>query len=318
MLRRVGRFSKSVITKFRSEGAVALPWACIRVHEHLERNDGAIGDFLRRNTANVYSRPWDVLVVLDGCRFDSLRDISEESEFDIFESRDAIRSVGAASSQWMKRTFTDKYRVATQKTAYVNGNPHSDFYLDAEDFLRLDNVWKTDWDDEIGTVRPGPITDQAIYVSRSISPDRLLVHYMQPHFPSIPHPDLGSTMDLEPGSPWQGNIWDRLQEGAVDQEDVAKAYRDNLRHVLRDVKRLLKNIDAERVVITSDHGNAFGEYGFYGHRATTIDPVRVVPWFKTSAEDLETTLPDRGSTDPEYSDQGRAVTERLNALGYQT
>lgn len=40
---------------------------------------------------------------------------------------------------------------------------------------------------------------------------------------------------------------------------ISNRFSLNVRYVLNDVKLLLNNFDAETVVISSDHGDAFGE-----------------------------------------------------------
>jgi len=86
-----------------------------------------------------------------------------------------------------------------------------------------------------------------------------------------------------------------------------------LQWVLDDVKLLLENIDAKRVVISADHGEAFGEFGVYRHHAGSLHPkIRWVPW-------VETTANDNGTYEPGFdSDKAdtRSVDEALKALGY--
>jgi len=94
------------------------------------------------------------------------------------------------------------------------------------------------------------------------------------------------------------------------------AYHDNLRFVLDQVAVLLNNFDAENVVITADHGEAFGEMGFYRHPvACPLPIVRKVPWVETSATDTETVDP--SAPDPEAADTTSSVDERLEQLGYR-
>jgi arylsulfatase A-like enzyme len=153
------------------------------------------------------------------------------------------------------------------------------------------------------------MTDRAITVGREHDPDRLLVHYMQPHEPYIAEA-LESKEPLDPR--WKNPI-EQLQQGNLDRETVWEAYLDNLRVVLDEVERLLENVDAERVVITADHGEAFGEYGFYEHPIGCPHPVvKQVPWATTTAVDRGTSTPaayERDETAPEVSD-------RLEDLGY--
>ena len=71
-------------------------------------------------------------------------------------------------------------------------------------------------------------------------------------------------------------------------------------------------------MLSSDHGEAFGEWGLYGHyRHVPVRALREVPWVKTSATDKQTyepaLEPPENSNDEDDSD----AEERLNALRYR-
>jgi len=85
--------------------------------------------------------------------------------------------------------------------------------------------------------------------------------------------------------------------------------------VLDAVEELLRNVDAEEVVITAGHGDAFGEYGVYSHPAGVPHPhVRRVPWARTTTEDSGEYTPSLGNRGPGTLD--RAVDDQLQKLGY--
>ncbi|ELY81155.1 hypothetical protein C487_03918 [Natrinema pallidum DSM 3751] len=136
---------------------------------------------------------------------------------------------------------------------------------------------------------------------------------MQPHFPSIPDP-IGSGIDIETFGEWE-SVWDDLESGEIATERVWKSYRKNLEYVLEDVELLLENVNAENTVISADHGNAFGELGFYGHPPHNPLPcLRRVPWVETYASDENSYEPnkERQTVDVSESD----VESRLEDLGY--
>ena len=264
---------------------------------------------------NVYDRSWDVLVVLDGCRVDLLRSVAPDIEF--LDSVASMRSVGSSSSEWLENTFDTP---ETAQTVMVTGNTWTDRYLDAAAFAALDEVWKYAWDDEQGTVPAEPITDRAIAMARRHDPDRLIVHYMQPHHPFVPEPlseDEGMVRSGEHSSP--ANPWISLRQGEVSRQRVWDAYEANLRYVLDSVALLLENVSG-RVALTADHGNLFGEWGLYGHPMHTPVPALLdVPWAEVTATDRESHEPTL--TPPEPLPVSRlygAETERdrLAALGY--
>ena len=85
--------------------------------------------------------------------------------------------------------------------------------------------------------------------------------------------------------------------------------------MLDTVEELLQNVDAEEVVVTADHGDAFGEYGVYSHPMGVPHPhVRRVPWARTTAEDIGEYTPRPDNHDPETLD--RAVSDQLQKLGH--
>ena len=126
----------------------------------------------------------------------------------------------------------------------------------------------------------------------------------------------------EDGIEWN-SVWDALSQGEVSSERVWSAYRENLRYVLDDVRVLLNNVNAERAIITSDHGNAFGEWWTYGHPPGVYVPVnRRVPFVEVTASDqktLEPTLENRSNRTAPDRDQESSddVNDRLAALGYK-
>lgn len=281
---------------------------------------------------NIFERDWDALIILDACRVDALREV--ENEYDFLTVDDTITSIGSTSFEWMNHTFDNKYRGEIEQTAYVSGNGYTDRVLGKggetghaampfgpteydvvapEDFGYLEELWRAEFDDDSewmlnGTagsrVHPRYTTDRAIAAGREEDAERLVVHYMYPHdpFPLADNPEL-----FRP--------FDPLRSGSITREAAWDEYIAHLRLVLDEVEQLLENLDAENVVITADHGEGFGEYGFYRHViGCTLPCMRQVPWVKTSAVDhgnYESHAPA-----PESANQTTSAEERLEDLGY--
>ncbi|SDE91581.1 alkaline phosphatase family protein [Halorientalis regularis] len=279
----------------------------------------AVGRRLDYGT-HVYDHEWDLLVVLDSCRPDALATVG--APFPFVDEIDRRRSVGSCSSEWLTRTFGAERADAVAETAMVTGNTWTDRYLDADAFAALDEVWKYAWDDDIGTVRAAAITDRAVALARNRNPERLVVHYMQPHHPFVPDPVTGDAGMARTGNRSSDtNPWVALRRGEVSVERVWRAYEANLRYALESVGVLLDNVTADRAVITADHANLLGEWGLYGHPMHAPVPALVtVPWVETEGRD-------RGTFDPTLSPPeplpvGRVygtgdATDRLAALGYR-
>lgn len=247
---------------------------------------------------NVYERDWDALIVLEACRVDALRAVAPEYEYLDRGEIASVRSVGCSSYEWLVKTFTDEYGGAVADTAYVTAN---DFaapvfeegvyappvsvpfgwprrnVVDAADFDDLVCAWRHG-DRRDGDVTPGYVTECAIDAGRTADADRLVVHYAQPRTPGIPEAvgDDGES----------GGAWSAMRRDEISEERVWERYLDDLRYALDEVTVLLENLDARTVVITADHGEAFGEWGAYGHPdGLALPQIKRVPWAETTATD---------------------------------
>lgn len=262
----------------------------------------------------IYEREWDLLVVLDACRVDLMAEVLDEGAHDFVDTISTTTSVGSMTRDWMTGNFTPEYAEEMAETVYVCGNPFSKVELDADWFEELTEVWRYGWDDASGTLPPRPITDEAIRQWNVMSGERMIVHYMQPHSPFLSAPELspGKSLDSWPNTP-DGDVWTRVAHGEFSQDTVWDRYRENLELVMDDVALLLENVDAERAIVTSDHGNGLGERGVYGHPGRIpFDSLRRVPW-------IEVTASDTGDFDPgtrEATDTDSDIQKRLESLGY--
>ncbi|MFP4174872.1 MAG: hypothetical protein ACLFSW_03735 [Halobacteriales archaeon] len=261
---------------------------------------------------NVYERDWDVLIILDACRVDLLRSVADEYDFiGSVDEVDRVESVGSMSKEWMAKTFDDDHADEVADTVYVTSNAFSERILDEDDFLELDEVWRYAWDEDEDTVLPRPVTDRAIRAARQHDPDRLVVHYIQPHHPFLSI-DGFEAATFGPDS--ADTVVDALRKGKIERDRFMRAYRDNLRTALDDVELLLSNVDAD-VAITADHGDALGEWGVYDHPVGFLHPaVRTVPWVETQATDTGEHEPAAWKEAVETDED--EVTDRLQALGY--
>ncbi|SDY74802.1 alkaline phosphatase family protein [Halopenitus persicus] len=282
---------------------------------------------------HVFDREWDVLILLDTCRVDALKQVAPE--YDFINEVTRMTSIGSTSSEWIAQTFSREFRDEIGGTAYVSGNGwaekiledrvtpenHADALfsfakwdiVDHEDLLVLDQAWRYEpdprFDHGLGHPKPKYVTDRAISIAREYRPNRLIVHYSQPHSPFTARA-IREERELKEH---EKTPFEYLRNGG-DRKIVWNAYLDNLRYVLDDVEVLLTNIDAETVAISADHGEAFGEYGIYGHGPALPHPqVKFVPWAVTSATD-------EGNYD-EFIESGEkntsSVDNQLEALGYK-
>lgn len=277
------------------------------VTKHIYRN------FSSHPSDYIYEHEWDLMVVLDACRLDLLQSV--KSEYSFIGSVDQFDSPASHSVGWIKENFSEKYADIISNTAYITGNPHTDKINEEIDFEYLYEGWKHAWDKSLGTVPPRPLTDKTIDYCRAESPDRTIVHYMQPHAPFISDGELIFERYVDRSEDGRYSTeWPAFQRDEIDIDEFWQGYQDALRCVLDDVALLLENVNANRVVITADHGNSLGEKGIYEHPpGVPLSSLREVPWVKTAATDTNSYEPDRSST----ADSNISVEEKLEALGYK-
>lgn len=281
---------------------------------------------------NVFEQDWDALIILDACRVDALAELATEYKF--IGQVNSIRSVGSSSFEWMNQTFRNRYREEIADTAYVTQNSFHDRILGnggitgqavlpigpsqfdvvaPSDFQYIEGLWQANFEEgsewkiesEVTSrVHPRYTTDRCIRAGRRIECERLIVHYMYPHDPYVlAEPKL------------QPNFDTALKSGAASKSEAWEAYLDNLRFVLDEIELLLKNLDRDKVIISADHGEAFGEYGFYRHPpACPIPSVRRVPWVETTASDQENYQ--SRAPNPKNTEASFTVDDQLKQLGY--
>jgi len=290
------------------------------VREFVSRTYYSLGS--RSDPDDVLAADWDLLVVLDACRADVFADVVGDGDYS-FDAGDTATSPASTSTEWLESVFGAASDDALSEVADVTGNPYSSRTVDTDRLGACEEVWRYAWDDDLGTIPPRPLTDAAVRAGRRGDAERLVVHYMQPHFPTVFEggdgggrggSDDGIALDDWGDEPM--SVWEQLRFGRRTADDVWADYERNLEAVLDDVEVLLANVDAETAVLTADHGNAFGERHVYGHPGgVDLPALRAVPW-------CETTATDTGDYDPGDPDGDRAtdeetVDDRLESLGYK-
>lgn len=314
-----------------AKGAAAALW-----YGALRRATPKIG--LTDDPAVIWDRDdWDVCVILDACRTDLWLDAMDERDYDwLPDTAETITSPGTMSAEWMENTFAPEHADEYSNAGLITGNPFSGKELKEWDHLPirnddvayLDEAWQDGWEDnygegDISTIPPDTLIDRAIDAWRrrdELGMDRLVIHTMQPHAPFRSIPEFfGARRDLnEFGKPMPGgrtkSIWHKLRDDEVDRQTVWDGYIDNLHWALEEVERLQQNCDAE-IAITSDHGNALGEWGCWGHPGgMPLSSLRNVPWVTVSGVDTGGSTPEIDLETGDVSDE--EIEDRLAALGY--
>jgi hypothetical protein len=261
------------------------------------------------------TKDWDTLVLLDACRYDLFE---AENPFDA--PVEAVYSNASHTREFLRKNFTE----AHLDTVYVTASPQLAGYEGR--FAQLVHVWQDHWDEEDRTVRPESVTDAALEVAERYPDKRLIVHYMQPHYPFIGRTgqSLTTHATFTGGQRRQefASVWELLAAGKVTPEIVRQAYRENLLVVLPEVERLVGALTG-KTVVSSDHGNLFGKrvtrlpFRIYGHPEGIHDPdLTRIPWVELPYEDRRTiTRADRSGSES-TDETANKTEERLRDLGY--
>jgi hypothetical protein len=310
----IQRFASALYKNLSQEGLAGFVTTAKDIK--LEVQKPVVHEINKRRGTNIYDRKWDVLVLLDCARIDMVEAIQQKYEF--LATVNNHYTPGTSSAEWMETTFTEKYREQMAETVHVTANPNSAHHLSEDDFLHLEEVWKDGWDPELETISAREVTDRAIALYRKLTPNRMIVHYMQPHPPFIPRSDIKAVSVKKPGMEKEKmNVEELHTKGGMTSNQLWDAHMENLEYVMEDVELLRSSIQANKFVISADHGQAFGEGGVWGHpRSTNADVVRYVPWCETTAEN-SSNYNSGSDFQKDRSDSAASIEEKLEYLGYK-
>lgn len=277
--------------------------------------------FHRRNNPGikVFEQDWDNLIILDGCRNDLLR----SNDFPSGDYHTKL-SGGSHTLEFMNHNVSNTF---LDDVVWVTANPQVVKF--EERIYHVKHVWEESWDDENKTVMPSSMVDAAIDVRSRFPDKRIVIHFAQPHYPFVGEKaeknlpshstfDVDGILESDSGT---NRIWIQVKEGRVDSKDAMEAYRENLELALPHVKNLINKLDG-KTVVTSDHGNAIGDWSFpiplriYGHPSGFyLDNLVRVPWVVFDSDDRRKVV----STDEKKTNDidQEVIADRLEDLGYK-
>lgn len=262
---------------------------------------------IKPNSAvDIMDRDWDTVILLDACRYDTFANCLPEG----WPEPERVQT--RAGNTW--DFYGENFREAPYPdTVVVTANPRT-VRRQGNSFHDIIPVFEHDWDDEVGTVRPESMAERTIEAHDEYPNKRILSHWIQPHYPFI-----GS--DLLDGYKFEDEpVWNDLMRGELDPKTVYKAYKETLEVTLPHVQNVIDNVGG-KTVVSSDHGNAFGERPWwfpipiYGHpRGVRHPSVITVPWMVSEYDERREITADGVAN---ITADGEQVEERLEALGYK-
>jgi hypothetical protein len=176
------------------------------------------GGFLSSNPSGIdaFDEDWDTLIILDACRYDMFEQVNH-IDGDLI----AQISKGSATAEWLKANLDGR---DLRDTVYVTANPQLERNRDCLDITLHEtiNVWLDEgWDGETGTVRAETMTEAAFDAVDRFPHKRLIVHYMQPHYPFVTadtdfDKDHLRHIDKDSEGPTDENVWNQKFMGDLD------------------------------------------------------------------------------------------------------
>ena len=279
---------------------------------------------MRHRTTFIMKEDWDNLIILDACRYDMFKEIST------LEGRlRYIYSKGSSTTHFLDENFKGKN---FPDTVYVTANPLVNYYSE-DSFYRVIPVWKDGWHEPYQTVLPETMVEYSLKAIKEYPDKRLIIHFMQPHFPFIEERTrkmIGEHEGFMSRNIFYGKeaqhtqtVWHLFSMGKLDRKTVWEAYEANLRIALEHVKKLLEKLEG-KTVITSDHANLFGEWLLpfplkeYGHPGGIYKKSAIkVPWFMIEKRERKEILRgEKRERDTRIEDEARKIKRRLEDLGY--
>lgn len=259
----------------------------------------------------VLEEDWDVLIILDACRYDAFAICSK-----LLNAKGKLEyriSLASHTSEFIRKHFLNSHSIAFLKDiVYVSANPMVDAALGKyrKYFYKYIPIWSFAWNERLVTVPPWETAYYALktYIKTIPNNKRMIVHFLQPHGPFI-GPIYGhiskcfskeiknfikkyivsatrdscnkrckSTMLALLNHYVKPLVKEGMLNGFLGLnkcftlEDLVKAYIENLLITLPYVDQLLHTFSG-KIVVTSDHGEAFGEY------LHELIPIRVIGHF---------------------------------------
>lgn len=232
---------------------------------------------------------WDILVVLDACRWDYWEHEVGDGE--------PVQSPGNNTNEWIRQVAPFLWN---EPTMCITANPEVTRWTHDDLWAERDNVWQRGWENinGVGTVAPETVT-RSVRTNWMVGPDRrIYAHYAQPHGP---YPKVDPAIPVMRNNPEAAEVQTDVDyhpdtiimdpTALLDDEDswlsveqLRTAYRENLRWAWDSVQELFE-LDAT-LVVTADHGEILGERApagdrhiRYGHPSgSPLEILRKVPF----------------------------------------
>jgi hypothetical protein len=267
----------------------------------------------------ILDADWDNLLLMDACRYDMFL-----SQSNLPGKLSRQQSRGTMTAQFLAANFD---RKDATDVVYVTANPMLRRIASDHEFRfhKVIDVWEdSGWDSEHGTVLPETMVERTREAACEYPRKRLLIHFMQPHFPFIHSKTTFDKQIPDPDADDGTQFWDQLRRGnlSLPPEAVWEPYLRNLELLLPSLQTLLNELEG-KTVVTSDHGNMVGDRSRpipvtdWGHPRGLYTPELVdVPWLVHESGNRKDIVAEAPSESQARRADASTVRDRLRDLGY--
>lgn len=214
----------------------------------------------------IKRHPWDILIVLDACRYDYFCDSLFNTKLSgtLFKADSNSKN----TEEWYYENWSEKH----VDIILISANPHSKLSKCQGNFYKAVEVWNEDnW------VYPEPALDVLIDLQEEYD-KRFIVHLIPPHLPfiGIEGKDFLENLGVY-GNKY--NVYRKVEHYGRNNgwDKIINCYKESIVETLNRIEKYLPKMKG-KVIITADHGEMIGEDNRYGHNRR-VDEVELVPWF---------------------------------------
>ncbi|MCQ4333127.1 hypothetical protein KM295_06420 [Natronomonas sp. F2-12] len=286
---------------------------------------------------NIFSKDWDNLIILDSCRYDTLKSITNKNK------SSSIISRGSSSYEFVKNNFEKQLH----DTIYITTNPHIE-KIEKNEFFIIKKIYD-EYEDSFNINERRTMLDNLRKESQRMvheNPNKkLIIHSMIPHAPYISSEaeNLRKKLSEEKNITFvnsKGGRGANTQEKAKNKTNPNKFYSllgaakngyisDNRLYEIykQEVKtgfnwgeKLANELDGKSI-ITADHGELLGERLLpllakeYGHHCNIYcEELRKVPWVVYPSDNRRNIIASE-PVDTQHTQTN--IEENLKALGYK-